>query len=715
MISSYLAHIADEREQTILEHLQGTAVLAKQFASLFASGEQGYFCGLLHDIGKYSEAFQRRLRGGPKVDHSTAGAFETFRQGQVFVSFCIMGHHSGLPDYGGQGDLPGQSSFCGRIKKGETGDIPDYAQSWKKELTETKVPSLPSFVHKSIPSAMFYNRMLFSCLVDADYLDTEQFMSAGKVSRGCDVSIDELAGRLRSYLDEWNTPDTRLNRLRTEIRKSCEMMAENAEPGLFTLTVPTGGGKTISSLDFALRHAKAHGLSRVIYVIPYTSIIDQTAEVFRNILGSDCVLEHHSGVEWNTEDESDISNWKLIRATENWDMPVIVTTAVQFFESLYASKTSKCRKLHNIANSVIIFDEAQLLPLPYLRPCVFAISELVANYHVSAVLCTATQPVLDKIFREFNPEIQSREICPVDVASDSVFRRVRFERIGELSVGDLAEVLSRESQVLCVVNSKQHALDVFNALEKDDATFHLSTLMMPQHRKKVLEEVRRRLVHGEPCCVVSTSLIEAGVDVDFPTVYREETGLDSIMQAAGRCNREGKHPTEESRVCVFSLDTGSVRMFETAAGAFREIARRFQDWQNPEAVREYFSQYLDLKGSKALDKKNIMQIMEEKPLCFATVANRFHLIDSDTRTVYLPIGEGAELVERLRRGEYSKELFRKLSHFSVALYPQDCEVLDRAGKLEKIDNEFLILADTCLYSEKTGLFTRPEGGDAYFI
>lgn len=380
--------------------------------------------------------------------------------------------------------------------------------------------------------------MLYSCLVDADFLDTEAFMD-GRGREHNETSMEQLWDRLQSYISGWFPPKGELNRQRCKILEQCIQEGEARAPGLFSLTVPTGGGKTVASLAFALAHAKKHNLERVIYVIPYTSIIEQTAEVFREILGAENVLEHHSNVLYDLEEEADPHTISLAKATENWDMPVVVTTAVQFFESLYACRSSQCRKLHNIAGSVVIFDEAQMLPIPYLRPCVWAISQLVEHYGVSAVLCTATQPALEPIFREFLPQIPVQELCPPDTCQWDVFRRVTFRRAGSLTWDELAAQLNTHSQVLCIVNTRKAAQAVYGRLD-GTGCFHLSTLMCPSHRKAQLREIRRRLREGLPCRVVSTSLIEAGVDVDFPIVFREQSGLDSIYRppdgATGRAS-----------------------------------------------------------------------------------------------------------------------------------------------------------------------------------
>jgi CRISPR-associated endonuclease/helicase Cas3 len=545
-------------------------------------------------------------------------------------------------------------------------------------------------------------------------LDTEQFMAGQVVERGGGDSIDVLEKRLEAYVNRWFPPKGELNTRRCAILEACLPQGAAQAPGLFTLTVPTGGGKTVASLAFALRHAQAHGLRRVIYVIPYTSIIEQTADTFRTILGPENVLEHHSGVLYDGGSEATPETMRLLRATENWDMPLVVTTAVQFFESLYASHSSQCRKLHNLANSVIIFDEAQMLPLPYLRPCVSAIAQLIEHYGVSAVLCTATQPALGPLFQEFLPGRQAVELCPRTAAESDVFRRVTFQKAGQLTWDALAQALNCQTQVLCIVNSRKNAQAVFQRLGGEGA-FHLSTLMYPAHRRAALAEIRRRLREGLPCRVVSTSLIEAGVDVDFPAVFREEAGLDSILQAAGRCNREGKRPAPQSIVTVFRGEDPAPPLFATTIAAGRAAMEQFEDWSSQAAVTCYFQELRDLKGQDAQDQKGILTTLKQERLPFRTVAQRFHLIESATRTVYIPDGEGAELVDRLRQGERSRELFRKLGQYGVSVYDQHFDTLYRAGDLELLDGEIAVLVDLDLYSKTTGLSLEADCGKGLFV
>ena len=710
-----LAHLSadGQRSQTVQDHLEGTARLAADFARPFGGESQARLAGLLHDIGKYSDDFQHRLAGGHKVDHSTAGAQVAFSLHQPEVAFAVAGHHGGLPDGGGKSDPPDAPTLLGRQKK----TVPP-CDGWHQEI------SLPEVHRPSMPrdnfAISFYIRMLYSCLVDADYLDTETFMNGAPVLRGGGDTMEVLLQRLRDYVAPWWNPTTELNRKRCEILRRCFEQGETASSGLFTLTVPTGGGKTVSSLAFALAHAVACQKRRVIYVIPYTSIIDQTASVFNGILGEKNVLEHHSGSEATLADrDTDGVPDPKVLATENWDAPVIVTTAVQFFESLFASRSSRCRKLHNLADSVVIFDEAQTLPVPFLRPCVAAIGQLVRYYGVTAVLCTATQPALGPLFAELAPGLSLREIMEGPAGMYDFFRRTSLKQAGEVTEEELAGQLSAAGQALCVVNRRSTAQQLFGMLPRE-GRYCLTTLLCPADRKRLLAEIRTRLQTGAPCRVVATSLIEAGVDLDFPAVWREEAGLDSVLQAAGRCNREGRRSADESPVTVFRLTGQAVpAMIRPNTEAARTVFRDFSDPAAPQGIRAYFSLFLTLKGQESLDQKRILpgfaQGMEGRMLPFATAAERFRLIESPAVTVYLALPENQSLIEALRAGAGSRALYRRLGQYGVTVYPQHLQALQAAGAVETLDKDTWILQDAALYDRSTGLTLDVPTGQGWMI
>lgn len=713
----FLAHQTEDktRAQTILEHLQGTAALAQDFGAAFGAEEQARLAGLLHDIGKYSETFQKRLQGqAVTVDHSTAGAKEAFARRQLEAAFAVAGHHAGLPDGGAATDSPEGSTLCARMKR----TIPS-CDAW-----HTEQPALPSARRPlQIPpdnlSEAFYIRMLYSCLVDADFLDTETFMLGRAAPRGGYDSIPVLFQRLQQYIAPWQNPTTPLNQKRCEILEQCLHAGQTGTSGLYTLTVPTGGGKTISSLAFALAHAQAAHKDRVIYVIPYTSIIDQTAEIFRKVLGEENVIEHHSGADYQVNgDQTDSSFYRKALAAENWDAPVIVTTSVQFFESLYGNRSPRCRKLHNIANSVVIFDEAQTLPVSYLRPCVEAIGQLVQYYQVAAVLCTATQPALQPLFAELAPHLSIREICPDTQALYTFFRRTTLCQAGTLSLEDLAVRLNAQTQTLCVIN-RRAIVQELGALVEPEGCYCLTTLLCPVDRKRLLRQIRSRLQEGLPCRVISTSLIEAGVDVDFPAAWREEAGLDSILQTAGRCNREGKRAAADSLVSVFRLEgMQPLSLIRTNVDSTRSVLARFSDPASPQAIEAYFSFYRTLKGNAALDIHGVLDAFRKGYqgclFPFATVAEWFHLIETPTVTLYIPIDQGQSLIDQLRAGNSSRSLYRQLGQYAVNVYPNHLQNLLDAGAAEPLAGDNYVLTDLSLYSHDTGLTLQVETGKALF-
>ena len=705
---NYIAHRNPEnnQEQSLQEHADGVAELASDFIAGFGAREQGVFAGKLHDIGKISKGFQARIRGeNITVDHSTAGAIVACEKGDIMSSICIAGHHGGLPDFGDRSDLPQSSTLCGKLKRKVGKDIEDYS-SYEKELT---IP--PTKLSKEILSdsarAFFFTHFLFSCLVDADWLDTEAFFK--QAERNLEYApFAELFEKFESYVATWWDSEDEINKKRCEILRAA-LDAGTGEKGLFSLTAPTGSGKTAASIGFALPHLLANGMCRIIYVIPYVSILEQTQETFEKIFGAQNVVAHYANVDFG-DDETD----QRRLATENWDAPIILTTSVQFFESLLSNKPSHCRKLHNIANSVIIFDEAQMLPVDYLKPCTWAISQLVQHFGCSAVLCTATQPALNPIFAKYLQGHCVREICPDVHGMHDFFKRVKFERIGKISNEHLAMKLGEHAQVLCIVNSRKLAYTLFELLDKEDS-FYLTTALTPKHRRTVLDEIRGRLDSGKPCRVVATSLIEAGVDVDFPTVFREFAGLDSMIQAAGRCNRNGERPLVESIVYIFEGEEKTPRIFSQNIAAAKNVFRDFQDIASPQSIKNYFELlYFTLRGDAKLDSKSIMEDVEGGTMPFESVAKQFKLIDSEQMTIYIPLDEGEELVRELRDKGPNRDLIRKLGQYSVSVYPEDFMDLYYAGAIEKVAVDAAILLDANLYKDKTGLVLKVTTGLTHF-
>lgn len=705
---TYVTHLREDGSyQSLQEHIENVGRLAGEYASVFLAEEHARRTGLLHDIGKYSPRAQRRQRDpqhAPKADHSTAGLQKALQLQDVPAAFAIAGHHGGMPDIGARGDME-NGTLMARIGCRLTGE--NDPSPWKQEITlpATANPPQWTMAFRESPVLSMYTRMLFSCLVDADYLDTEEAIQ-GPQPRGGAAAPAQLLEKLQAHVTPWlENPRNALCEKRNQILARCLQGAEDT-PGLYTLTVPTGGGKTMSSLAFALSHAARHGMERVIYVIPYTSIIDQNAKAFAKVLGEENVLEHHSQTELSEDENETPEALRKRLACENWDAPVIVTTAVQFFESLYACKPSRCRKLHRMANSVIIFDEAQTLPLPYLLSCVSAIGELVRHYGSTAVLCTATQPALGPLFARLAPELTIRELVPDPDALYDFFKRVSFQQEGKLSLEVLAEQLARSEQTLCIVNTRRRARQLSQLLP-EEGRFHLSTLMTPVDREHALKQIRQRLQDGLPCRVISTSLVEAGVDVDFPTVWRELAGLDSILQAAGRCNREGRRSAAESIVHVFTTDGKQPAVLTQPISSATMVLDRYPEINTREAIQAYFQDLLCLRGDTSLDSKQIL--CSEAAFTFRKTADAFRMIESDTVTIYIPTDKNAEDIQSLQQGLFSRALMRRLSRSAVNIYRYEFESLAEKGWLEDHATDgYAILLDPKLYKRECGLDVDTE-------
>lgn len=710
----YIAHIDGERIQTIKEHLEGTAKLSGEFAEKFGKQDWGYCCGMLHDIGKYSIDFQKRILGenNYRVDHSTAGARVCLEKGgkYSFLEYCIAGHHAGLPNYGDNYDESTDSTLSGRrLKK-----LSDY-QAYQTEIEVPAINSMPIDLKRTVNpdfSLSVFMRMIYSCLVDADFLDTEAFMKEGKQGRNSGENIEILFKKLENYISGWlkNQDIDTVNGRRTEILKNCLEMGKT-EKGLFRLTVPTGGGKTVASLAFALRHALENKMDRIIYVIPYTSIIEQNAKVFRDILGEENVLENHCNVDYESSEEL----LPMQLASENWDKPIVVTTNVQFFESLFANKSSKCRKLHNIANSVIIFDEVQMLPNDYLKPCIAMIEELINNYQVSAVLCTATQPALASFFHE---GISAKELCPRMEEQFEFFKRTVFEKVGVLTENDLIQRLEKEYQALCIVNTKKRAQRIYKQLE-GEGVYHLSTSMYPKHRRRILREIRERLQKNKKCILISTSLVEAGVDLDFQSVYRELAGVDSMIQAAGRCNREGLRPEKESKVYIFQFEgkenvLGQRQQIDVA----KSVIADNRDISDMESITQYFEMLYHIKGD-SLDKKKILDEFRNKRYNFAKVGKEFKLIEQNTKTIFINYEtEANETLCLLKERGFTRSGMRKASQYCITVYENEFNKLYGIGSIQPISEDiedFYELRDKEKYTEKIGLELELDDGAAVFF
>lgn len=757
MNDNFIAHIKKNPDglwanpHLLSEHLNSVARIAGEFASEFGNKDWAEFAGYLHDLGKYNPDWQKYIRrktgyydenahienNRGRPNHSTAGAvlpFVKFNNSPAakLLAYVIGGHHSGLPDWIGQLD--------NRIydKDGElnTADLDKISPI--KEATEfisKNIPtSTPSIIknqkNDSKEQLHMWIRMLFSCLVDADFLDTEKYMS--DAMRGGYNSIEQLKTKFDNYI-QTKKSDAELNKKRNAILNQC-IQKSKLQPGFFSLTVPTGGGKTLSSMAFALNHALHHNKKRIIVAIPYTSIIEQTAKVFKYgsdideeielrknkgnfLFGEDQVVEHHS----NIDPDSETSKNRL--ASENWDAPIIVTTNVQLFESLFANKTSTCRKLHNIVNSIIILDEAQMLPPEYLKPILSALKGLVKYFGVTVLFMSATQPALKGTIGtepvSFTGIEDVTEIIddPEELAKD--FKRVNIhfpENLNNKSDWeDIAEQLEEYNQVLCIVNTKNDCRKLHSLMPED--TYHLSTFMCGEERSEKISEIKNKLKNGETIRVISTQLVEAGVDIDFPVVYRALSGLDSIAQAAGRCNRENKLP-EGGKVVVFVPPTQSPSgHLQKAEGACKAIIRNknYQEF-TPNLYTEYFKYFYSNLNTfdKADFEARLVKNANDFTFAFKEFAEKFYLIDSHKQQSIIVWYENTKtgrsslpLIEQLKFAGSSRDLIRKLQRYTVNVYENIFNKI-KANNLIQLVNGYWVQSDPILYKPGLGLLANDD-------
>lgn len=666
------------------EHLREVARRGGENARKLDASEWGYLAGLWHDLGKYSPAFQTYIRrvtgydaeqahieGVSRVDHSSAGAIHAIGQlgkaGQI-LAYLIAGHHAGLPDW--HGDQNAGAALSTRLGQRQHLDVLPLAVI-PADILAPERPPLPK-IPGNAEGAHLWLRMLFSCLVDADFLDTEAFMSPKKMAeRGNETRVADLLASFDTYMARFaNADPTPVNQVRTDVLHQCRLQAALA-PGLFSLTVPTGGGKTLASMAFALEHARQHGKRRIIYAIPYTSIIEQTAGIYRDIFG-DAVIEHHSSLDPDTETA------KSRLATENWDAPVIVTTNVQLFESLFAAKTSRCRKLHNLVDSVIIFDEAQTLPPELLQPCLDVLNLLARHYRVSIVFCTATQPALSEV-SSFGRRLRGldnvREIIDQPETLFAALRRVQVEMPADFQAREdwdtIAAKVGAGDTALAIVNTRQDCRELWQRLHKmEGGAIHLSASMCGAHRAQRISEIRQKLKDGEPVRVVSTQLIEAGVDVDFPVVYRALSGLDSIAQAAGRYNREGRR--ELGRVVVFvppkSAPPGQLRRAEQTTISL--MSSTDLDPLAPTTFQRYFRQfYLDAPSWDQYDMEGLLvKDAIRMEIQFRTAAQKFRYVDdADSQPILVWWDGSHSLIGKLEKDGPERWLMRRLQRYAVNL------------------------------------------------
>lgn len=712
--------------QDLMEHLINTAKLAEENADKFHSADWGNAAGLAHDTGKGRTIWQEylKLKSGydeeahlegksGKMPHAVHGARlveELFGKGWGrFLAYCIAGHHAGLPDWSSS-EGEGQASL--QFQETQIKDLKDIDQEIVKLIHSAK-PGIPPWKFEKGLDVSLWIRMLYSSLVDADFLDTESYMDPDKAdSRGGYCSLSELQVRFNKYMKHLDdiSEDTRVNEIRRYIRAKCIDMASQAQ-GIFSLSVPTGGGKTLSSLAFALEHAATHDLDRIIYVIPYTSIIEQNADVFRAAIGDDQVVEHHSSL----ADENATPKSRL--AAENWDAPLIVTTSVQFFESLFAAKSSRCRKLHSIVRSVVVLDEAQLMPVEFLGPILETMQLLVDHYQVSFVISTATQPAFRErvVAGSLLPGLKKiKEIMGDAKEIEQLYQSLKRNQV-ELPANcyeaftweEIAAELKEYDRVLCVVSDRKSCRELHSLMP--EGTFHLSALMCGQHRSEIIAAIKQRLQNNESVRVISTQLVEAGVDLDFPVVFRALAGLDSIAQAAGRCNREGKQPGLGKVVVFVAPRKPPLGILRKAAETTVGIVYGSEvDPISHSLFERYFSELYWKANS--LDAKKIKELLspqndsQELSIYFRTAADRFQIINSSLqKTILVPYGKGEELIGFLKSMGPDRWLMRKLQRFTVNIYNYDFEGMRKRGSLEEIYKGIFALRSHLEYSDNTGL------------
>lgn len=747
------AHTLDKRPESEWEPLYGFNGHSEKVADIMASFQPMFdaavvpesdtllrYIGMAHDMGKASVAFQAHLRGQGAADHKTAAASVAYRAGSptgLLLSYVFYGHHSGLPKGTGLfSDVLPHYQMPSEVSASTSPDLLSLpAVTWGLDKGATSEKGAAAQAMSLMYAAMMSVRMLHSSLVDADWLATESFCDpqVSRLRSTCQYdSIPELSRKTEAFIDAREAGASgHINHLRARIHQACRD-AGAQPPGVYRLNVPTGGGKTLSSLSFALKHAAEHGMKRVIYVIPYTSIIDQTAAEFRAVVGAEQVTEHQSNI--NPNNESDRNRF----ATENWDAPLIVTTSVQFFETLFSAQNSRCRKLHNIANSVIIFDEAQNLPTELLSPCIQVMKVLQRQYHCTLLLCTATQPALTyrpKFFEIGWPEEEMHSLLEEELEHELAvsMKRVEVERLGRMSKEELLSHFAQTgvTSALFIVNLTRQAQDLFQALQSAgyEHVYHLSARMCPAHRTDVLKIVRERLREGLPVLLVATRVVEAGVDISFPIVYRDRCGLDSLAQSAGRCNRHGELPM--GHVCAYDAAEDEYALppsftdLQTGAYAASVVSTRYseKDCFNPDVIKEYFQLFYSKRkaGTTGWDAPQIGEKVVKRYWDFPDIEHSFNLIPYGQKTLLVPYGEEIDaLRERILTAKkdnfpLTRADFRLIQQYSVNIYAQEWDrLVPKQVDILDADSELYMLLPHH-YDSRIGLLREPSAELTYIL
>jgi CRISPR-associated endonuclease/helicase Cas3 len=723
----YIAHKTDNGEvQSVREHLMETSNLCNNF-SVDMFKEYASLCGLLHDIGKYSKLFQERINGkNIRVCHADCGAYEIIELTKkteaacwsFMIAYCIAGHHSGLHDGGTRADNADDKTLYATINRKHE----EYL-AYKNEISVV----LPDFLKlkkyfiehcrdnsELIELYAFVTKYLFSCLTDADFIDTEKFCNPN-IKRGLSGDFEKALLKVNTKLSAF-VPDSKVNSARNRLQvQAIKNMA--VQSNLYLLNMPTGSGKTLCSMKIALERVISGKKKRIIYVIPYTSIIEQTAEVFEKMFGDDLpVLQHYSNYSFDekTDNENDNTSDKLKRACENWDAPFIITTNVQFFQSIYHYKGSRLRKLHNLADSIIVFDEIHMMPVNYIQPCLRAIGYITKHLSSEAIFMSATMPDFTKFFKSYLPLNNVRELI-TDKSSFQEFKNCDYTDLGWYTVEKIVEKSSQYQCSLIIVNSRSRARKLFTLCS--GKKYHLSTYMTSEHRSEIIREIRTAINCNEKITVISTSLIEAGVDLDFEAVFRELSGLDSILQSAGRCNREGRR--KKGYMYIFELSDFVIRNpdIKLRMNITRNLLGTYADITAPECIREYYDRLFSF-SQEQISKNCISgfngEIRGFDAIPFRGYAESFHLIDSDTINIVIPerkdksgeykINRNQEcmlLIERLKQQDYSVK--RRLQLYCASVHFYEYESLLKYGVIDDYRTGVMILTNPDYYDSETGL------------
>ncbi len=732
MKKTYIAHIRKDDPaciQTVKEHSENAAKLCSEYA-IPEMKDFLYAVGLIHDVGKFQPLFQRRITGeNIRVEHSTCGAIAARNTYDGIVSlmmeYCIAGHHSGIPDGGFSSDSPELLTLQGRMKR----DFEDFSPYKEElELPEIDSRSFGEFLMRDcggkiecfVDKFAFLTRYAFSCLVDADSIDTANFCQGEEPARLLHGDFEACLRRINQRLGSFRC-ETSLQKARAQLQQQAFCRAKD-DAEIYLLNMPTGSGKTLASAKIALERAIAGNKKRIIYVIPYNSIIDQTVEEFEKTFQKDMeLLRHQSTFLYEEREDLEEDYRKAAKyAAENWDAKCIVTTAVQFFETMYSNKRGKLRKLHNMSDSIIVFDEAHLMPVPYLQPCLQAIAYLTRYLNSEALFLTATMPDFERLVREYAlPDSDIKSLIQ-DLSLFSHFQKCRYTYLGAVTEDKLVEKGSICPSKLIVVNRKATAQALFDLCKPSGKVFHLSTYMTPYDRKRILEDIRKELKflqkdfpdekeipEDRRITIISTSLIEAGVDLDVHTVFRETAGLDNILQAGGRCNREGRR--EWGDVYIFDLEDGKEkRTGDVRSSLARGLMQKYEDISAPDCIREYYDRLYFLNRDEIQKNTMHQSAKSAATIPFRTYAKEFEIIDSKTVSLVVERDEKSKhLVEKLRDGERISS--RQLQNYTCSLYQWEIEDLVQQHAADDFGTGIYCLTSLQYYDENIGIsFTATD-------